>query len=55
MVQESGAGHVQGDALQVRENRIVVDEWSSDLIELAVANGQVRSALRAGNTKKLGF
>lgn len=48
MVQESGAGHVQGDALQVRENKVVVGEWSGDLMQLAVASGQVRSALRAG-------
>tara|TARA_Y100000588_G_C13986574_1_gene809607 strand:+ start:588 stop:932 length:345 start_codon:yes stop_codon:yes gene_type:complete len=48
MVYKSAARGVQSDALQVRDNRIVVGEWSGDLMELAAASGQVRSTMRAG-------
>ena len=52
MVYKSAARGVQSDALQVRDNRIVVGEWSGDLMELAAASGQVRSTMRAGQRQQ---
>ncbi len=48
MTQQPGAEHGAVDALQVQEERMVVGEWSGDLMELATSSGQVRDKLRRG-------
>ena len=46
MIQEPGSD--QSPALQVQGNRVVVGQWSGDLLQLAAKSGQLRGKLRAG-------